>query len=214
MAQQFTRNYTDRSNDTGFQFEFHCDKCGNGHRSTFKTNKLGMAASLLKAAGSIFGGGLHNASWGADHVKDAFRGSAWDDAYKEAIEEIKPKFHQCTRCGKWVCPEVCWNAARGLCEECAPDLGEAAAAVQAQVAVEQIGEKARQHDQTGGLDMAAPKAIAACPHCHARVAAGTKFCAECGKPVAQAATKFCAECGGKIQPGAKFCPECGKPAGA
>jgi uncharacterized OB-fold protein len=25
---QFTRNYTDRSNDQGFQLEFHCDKCG------------------------------------------------------------------------------------------------------------------------------------------------------------------------------------------
>ena len=210
MAQQFTRNYTDRSNDSGFQFEFHCDKCGNGFRSTFKTNKLGMAASLLKAAGSIFGGGLHSASWGADHVKDAFRGGAWDAAYKEVIEEIKPKFHQCTRCGKWVCPDVCWNQARGLCEECAPDLQEAAAAVQAQVAVEQIGEKARQHDQTGGLDMAAPLAApGACAHCQARLAAGVKFCAECGKPTGKAAAAFCAECGAKMAAGVKFCAECG-----
>ena len=55
---QFTRNYTDRSNDQGFQFEFHCDKCGNGHMSTFEGSTLGMAASFLKAAGSFFGGAL------------------------------------------------------------------------------------------------------------------------------------------------------------
>mgnify|MGYP000567782565 CR=1 FL=1 len=153
----FTRNYTDHSNDTGYQFEFKCDKCGNGYRSSFKANKLGMAAGFLKAAGNIFGGALGRAGYGADTLKDALRGSAWDDAFKEAIEELKPKFHQCSRCGKWVCPEICWNEARGLCEECAPDLQEAAAAVQAQVAVEQIGEKARKHDQTAGLDMSAPQ---------------------------------------------------------
>ena len=28
----------------------------------------------------------------------------------DAIAEIKPKFRQCTRCGGWFCPEVCWNA--------------------------------------------------------------------------------------------------------
>ena len=28
----------------------------------------------------------------------------------ESVEEIKPLFHQCKRCGTWVCGEVCWNA--------------------------------------------------------------------------------------------------------
>jgi hypothetical protein len=60
-SQAFTRNHSDHSNDTGFQFEFFCDKCGSGHRSAFKANKLGVAANLIKAAGSIFGGGLHSA---------------------------------------------------------------------------------------------------------------------------------------------------------
>jgi len=35
----FTRNYSDHSNDTGYQFEFHCDKCGNGYRSTFRASQ-------------------------------------------------------------------------------------------------------------------------------------------------------------------------------
>jgi hypothetical protein len=220
MAQQFTRNYTDHSNDTGYQFEFKCDKCGNGYRSSFRANKLGMAAGLLKVAGNLFGGALSRAGYGADGLKDALRGSAWDDAFKEAIDEIKPKFHQCSRCGKWVCPEICWNAARGLCEECAPDLQEAAASIQARVAVEQINEKAKNFDQTGGLDLSVPQHAAAagghatsCPSCKATVPAGTKFCGECGAKIpapAAAAKTFCGECGAKIQPGVKFCPECGK----
>jgi hypothetical protein len=191
MAQQFTRNYTDHSNDSGYQFEFKCDKCGNGYRSSFKANKLGMAAGLLKAAGNIFGGALSRAGYGADGLKDALRGSAWDDAYKEAIEEIRPKFHQCTRCGKWVCPEICWNESRGLCEECAPNLKEAAAAIQAQVAVQQLHENAQKYDQTAGLDLSTPQhatagggAASSCPSCKAAVPAGTKFCGECGHSTA------------------------------
>ena len=44
----FTSNYSDISNDLGYQFEFFCDKCGSGHRSTFETNSVGVASSLLK----------------------------------------------------------------------------------------------------------------------------------------------------------------------
>src|SRR5436190_8151636 len=75
-TQTFTRNHTDHSNDTGFQFEFFCDKCGSGHRSEYRTNSLGFAAQMVKAAGSLLGGGVARAGWGADHLKDAFRGPA------------------------------------------------------------------------------------------------------------------------------------------
>ena len=119
---QFTRNYTDRSNDQGFQFEFHCDKCGNGHMSAFEGSTLGLASSFLKAAGSFFGGALSRAAYAGDHVKDALRGKAWDDAYGNAVNEAKRHFKHCTRCGHWVCPEACWNEPRGLCEDCAPNL--------------------------------------------------------------------------------------------
>lgn len=40
---QFTRNHTDHSTDKGFQFEFFCDRCGNGFMSEFKTSATGMA---------------------------------------------------------------------------------------------------------------------------------------------------------------------------
>src|SRR5687767_2508711 len=110
--QSFTKNYRDHSNDQGYQFEFFCDKCGNGFRSSFQTSKLGFAASMIKAAGSLIGGDAYRAGWGADHLKDAFRGPAWDASFKDAIEECKPRFRQCTLCGKWVCPEVCFNHSR------------------------------------------------------------------------------------------------------
>lgn len=204
----FTKNFSDHSNDTGYQFEFHCDKCGNGYRSTFQTSKLGVAASLFKAAGSIFGGSFNSVGAGADHVKDALRGEAWDSSFKEAIAEIRPKFHQCTKCGQWVCPDVCWNEERGMCEACAPNLQEHAASIQAQVAVEQVWDKARKADQTDGLDVS-QKQAAACPKCGAGVQPKAKFCQACGSPVGQKAKKFCGECGGEMLPTAKFCAGCG-----
>ena len=125
----FTRNYTDHSNDTGYQFEFHCDKCGNGYRSTFSASALGVGSKIAKGLGSLFGGSnLWAAGQASEYMKDGLRGKQWDEAFGKAIEEIRPKFHQCTRCGHWVCPEVCWNDARQLCEACAPDLAEEAAA--------------------------------------------------------------------------------------
>jgi hypothetical protein len=200
---QFTRNYRDHSNDQGFQFEFFCDKCGNGHMSQFVTNKLGMATSLLRAAGSIFGGTLGQAAYAGDHLKDMARGKARDEAYSTAVAEAKKHFKQCTRCGKWVCPQVCWNESRTLCEACAPDLAEEAAVAQAQAAVEQVHQKARQVDLVADIDMKQHQA-AACPHCGARVQAG-KFCPECGKALSSKAA--CVKCGTEFT--GKFCPECG-----
>lgn len=211
----FTRNYSDHSNDTGYQFEFHCDKCGNGYRSSFRASKLGVGSKIAKGLGSLFGG---NALWAAgqagEYMKDGLRGQAWDSAFKDAIEEIKPKFHQCTRCGSWVCPEVCWNEARQLCEGCAPDLAEEAAAQQAQIAAQQVAEKLRAVDQVAGFDAKA-EMVSSCPGCHARIAPGAKFCASCGKPVgtATAAKVFCTGCGQQLPAGARFCASCGQPAG-
>lgn len=209
-AQGFTKNYRDHSNDNGYQFEFFCDKCGNGFRSSFKTSAMGVAASVLKAAGAIFGGSVRGAGWGADHLKDAFRGPAWDSAFKEAIDECRPKFRQCTLCGNWVCPEVCWNAERGLCEACAPNLGEHAPALQATAAVDQARQKIQESDQLRGADVTnAVVSVTSCAKCQASLAPGAKFCAQCGTSVAVAGPKFCSGCGGSLAPGARFCSGCG-----
>ena len=203
----FTANQTDHSNDTGYQFEFHCDKCGNGFMSQFQANKISVAGGFFRAAAGLFNSSTMDRIAGAgDHVKDSLRGGARDKAFAAAVEEGKTHFHQCKHCGKWVCPENCWNLERGLCKNCAPDLMEEAAAAQASAAKEQVWEKAKMTDQTGGLDMAGKVQVAYCPHCGAK-STGGKFCGDCGKPLA--AKTECPSCKAKLPEGAKFCGECG-----
>lgn len=59
-----------------------------------------------------------------------------------------------------------------------------------------------------------------CPHCHAQVSQGQRFCGSCGFDMRkslhdeneknkQARIKKCSKCGATIN-GSKFCPECGK----
>ena len=47
-----------------------------------------------------------------------------------------------------------------------------------------------------------------CPECHSAVRVGSKFCAECGTPMA----KHCTNCNADLSATAKFCAECGTPA--
>jgi hypothetical protein len=202
---QFTQNYDDLSTDRGFQFKFFCDKCQNGYLSSFQTSATGVAGGLLRAAGSIFGGVLGQAGDSAFEIQRAVGGKAHDEALRKAVEEAKPHFKQCSRCGKWVCPENCWNPKRGLCEACAPDVEEEMAAAQAQATKDQIWQKAASTDYTKNLKMET-HAVAFCPECGAK--AGTaKFCPECGAKLNPKSS--CPECSAAIEPNAKFCPECG-----
>lgn len=208
---QFVANYDDLSTDKGFQFKFHCDRCHNGHMSRFKTNKFGLAGSLLSAAGSLFGGVFHQVHDAAYQMQHAVGGKAHDEALEEAVLEGKKYFKQCTRCGQWVCPDVCWNHKAGLCETCAPDEHEELAAQQAQAAREQIVEKTRQTDYTRDLDFQNRQQVTQCANCHARLAPDQKFCPACGTAnvAAQAKEKFCGQCGSPMKPDQKFCAGCG-----
>ena len=202
---EFTGNYQDLSTDKGYQFKFFCEKCGNGYMSTFKASMMGMAASAVQVAGSLFGGIFGRAASGAYEVQRAVGGQAHDAALKEAVDEVRPKFKQCTRCGKWICEPVCFNKKAGLCESCAPDLDQEMAAAQAEAAKEQIHQKARSVDWTKSRDVATVSG-AACPACGAKTQGG-KFCPECG--VALSARKKCGKCGTEADGTPKFCPECG-----
>src|SRR4028119_2383574 len=84
----------------------------------------GRAGALLRAAGDLFGGWASTAGNSAYDIQRSVGGKAHDDALAKAVEEGKQHFHQCSRCGRWVCPEVCWNANAVQCEECAPDYQE------------------------------------------------------------------------------------------
>ena len=223
---QFVSNYDDLSTDKGYQFKFHCDKCGNGFMSRFQPSVTGTAGSLLRAAGSLFGGWASSAGNSAYEVQRAVGGKAHDAALMKAVAEGKEHFHQCSRCGRWVCPEVCWNASAGQCEDCAPDYQEELASAHAQAKAEatrqQLYEKAQQTDYVSGIDMGAgsvakapsqpaPKSAAAasanCSSCGAAVGKA-KFCPECGTP-AKPAPLVCAGCGHQPENPTKFCPECG-----
>jgi len=224
---QFVRNYDDLSTDRGFQFKFHCDKCGNGFMSRYQASTIGTAGSLLRAAGSLFGGWAGSAGDSAYEVQRAVGGKAHDSALETAVQEGKEHFHQCSRCGRWVCPEVCWNAQAGQCEECAPDfqeeLASAHAKAKASAANEQLHQKARETDYVSQIDMGAGSHLKAPqpPAPQASAAAASTACASCGAQVGKA--KFCPECGTPTKPPrvacqgcghepenpTKFCPECG-----
>jgi hypothetical protein len=204
-AIQFTNNYSDLSSNRGFQFKFMCERCGNGYMSTFRSNSLGVAASAASAVSSLLGGIFGRAVQSAHQIESIVAGPQHDAALRAAVQEISPQFHQCTRCGQWVCGPVCWNPKAGLCEACAPDLDEEIASAQAQAARDQAVEKAKQVDFIGTRDVARAVAIE-CTSCGARTH-GAKFCPECGTPTAQQRT--CAHCGAVAQGNPKFCPECG-----
>jgi len=170
---RFTANHQDLSTDRGYQFKFLCDKCGNGFMSRFQASITGTAGGLLRAAGDMFGGILSSAGNSAYEIQRAVGGKAHDAAFEKAVEEAKGYFKQCTRCGKWVCPDVCWNVKAGLCEACAPDFEEDFAAKKAQAmsqaAQNQLYEKAQQTDYTSATDLSvgasSPAATLSCPSC-------------------------------------------------
>jgi len=203
---EFTDNYQDLSTENGYQFKFFCECCGNGYMSSFKASTLGVAGGLLRGAGQLFGGVLGRAGSSAYEVQRAIGGPAHDSALKDAVEEIRPCFIQCKRCGQWVCHEICWNNDRSLCKSCAPILQRELAAAQAQITVDQAQQKLREADLTAGIDVTA-EATVSCPSCGAETAPG-KFCSECG--AALRPRSECPKCGAKTAPGAKFCPECGQ----
>jgi hypothetical protein len=200
----FTKNQQDLSTDLGYQFKFFCDKCGNGYMSSFVQSKVKTAGTLLRGAGQILGGFLGTAGANSYEIQRAVGGREHDKAFRDAVEEVRPHFKQCSRCGIWVCPENCWNGERGLCEVCAPNVHEERAAAQASVAKDQIWEQAKAADQVTNVDT---KAVAYCPQCGAK-SLGGKFCQECGARFSTTVT--CSKCGKSIEGQPKFCPECGE----
>lgn len=208
----FTDNYQDLSTDRGFQFKFCCERCGNGYMSSFQHNVTGMAGDALKAASNFLGGFLGRAADSVYDVQRAIGGPAHDAALRKAVEELRPQFKQCGRCGDWVCHDICWNDARNQCVQCSPKIDQEIAAIETEGTLHQLREKAYyDQDMTGGVKLQSAAAPVACPSCSAEVAAGQKFCGECGTNVL--ARPQCPACGVESKPGQKFCGECGTKVG-
>ncbi len=197
----FTDNYTDLSDENGYQFEFRCDICGSGYRSEFIRSNLGTVGNQLSGASSIVGGFFNNAANAADRVKDITDRGARDEALKKAANEIMPLFTRCPRSNNWV-DETCWNEARGLCVSCAPKLAAEMEAERAQVELTQMRQAMQQETVFSG-DTSARQTV--CTSCGKPVGS-EKFCSNCGTPTGQ---NKCAQCGAELPAGARFCGNCG-----
>src|SRR6476620_8651047 len=115
----FTSNYTDVSTYEGYQFEFHCQRCGNGYRSAFRHSVTGFGGRLAALGGGILGGEIGSrvqevgllAQWD----RSSTRGSTNDKRLLEASEDVAGHFVQCRGCAEWVCRDVCWDGQAGCC---------------------------------------------------------------------------------------------------
>jgi len=210
---EFTRNYSDQSTNQGFQFEFYCDRCSSGFRTRFQPFALGTAAEAASAASSLLGGIFGKAADLTERARSAAWQKAHDDAFIKAMAELKPDFIQCPRCSSWVCRKSCWNAKRGLCKNCAPDLGVEMSAAQASRSVEEVWAHAAMSEEDKKLAEGnwRETIVATCPQCETPLATNAKFCPNCGFKLKTEA--HCTQCGAKLEPGSKFCGECGAKVG-
>lgn len=211
---EFTSNYTDQSTNQGFQFEFYCNRCRTGYRTAFQPFVLGSVSGALDAANSLFGGVFGRAADLGERVRSANWEKAHDEAFIKATQELKPDFIQCPRCSNWVCRKNCWNTQRGLCKECAPDLGVEMAAAQSSRTVEEIWAHSKMAESDS--EMLQEKSwregvVASCPSCGHALEKNAKFCPECGAKVKT--QSHCTQCGAELTAGAMFCGECGAKAG-
>ena len=218
MLHSFTRNYNDLSTEAGFQFEFFCDCCGNGFKSTFvesttygkksSSERFGRLASNL---GSFIGGKANDIGWalerGSDFASSKFddRSPEWRKEYEEAFDkaqaEVQSKFKKCPSCNKWVCSD-CWNEDDQLCIECAPREASYVAKARSTAMQRNIDEAAETAQVWNGK---IEKQTTVCPSCGKPVGDG-KFCGNCGAPLQK---NNCPNCGAPLSPGMKFCSSCG-----
>ncbi len=192
---EFTNNYTDLSTNGGFQFEFKCNRCQNGYRTEFDSFEIATATNVLEGASGMLGGIFGQAANIAQRAKSAAWERSSDKAFKQAVEDIRPRFER-----------------KGLCKECAPDLGVEMAAAQADKSVEEVWAHAKMAEEDKHLTEKDWREgiTASCPQCEAPQAGNAKFCAQCGADLKTG--KHCTQCGVKLEPGAKFCSSCGAPA--
>jgi hypothetical protein len=223
MLHSFTRNHNDLSTEAGFQFEFFCDCCENGFKSTFiesttynqakRSERFGRGASAL---GNLLGGRMNDLGWALERGSDALGGRFSDQtpqwrkeqekAFDEAQDEVRPQFRKCPACQKWVCSD-CWNEEEGLCVECAPRESAYVAKAKASAMMKNIDDAAESATVwTGKIE----SRTTACPKC-GKPAGNGKFCINCGAPLGM---KKCPRCGAEVALGIKFCSNCGSPMNA
>ena len=104
---EFTNNYRDLSTEQGFQFEFNCERCGTGYRTSFQPYVIGKISGALDTASSLFGGIFSQASSLGERARSANWEKDHDQAFIKAAEEVKGDFVQCPRCTSWMLCSTC-----------------------------------------------------------------------------------------------------------
>ena len=152
--QSFTRNFDDNSTEAGFEFEFRCDKCGDGVKSRFIESKTYRKGCMFKSitegistGARLFG--LNNIAYGLERGSDivgrSFDGMSpeWhkehEYAFQQAVNEAKSHFHRCHGCTTYVCDSD-YNEEEGMCVDCAPREHTAVSKARSARMVEEINE--------------------------------------------------------------------------
>lgn len=196
---KFVRNVQDLSDDGGYKFRFNCDKCGDGFESQYTAASTNMLKTAVDVFSMLKPFGGYGAKRVADSIDRGLRGKERDKAYEKAVHKAMHFFKKCNGCGKWVCPQSCWNQKFGMCESCAPDSNEEKLKQLAQKDVGETLKNVRESQKFAAISLS-------CPVCNQSVAGG-KFCEHCGSSLEQ--TRACHGCGQALKASAKFCTECG-----
>src|SRR5690606_28933 len=82
----FTDNIRDLSNRDGSQFEFRCERCGNGYRSAFQRDVVQTGQTIARGVGRLLGGSLGNLGYAAESLLDRSTNSSGKDrAMRQAV---------------------------------------------------------------------------------------------------------------------------------
>jgi RNA polymerase subunit RPABC4/transcription elongation factor Spt4 len=199
----FRDNYHDLSTNSGFQFEFYCERCHDAWRSPFDRYAAGTVEGMLGAAEGLLGGFFGQARNALGSVSNAGYSSAKDGALRAAAKKAEGHFHRCPRCSENMC-DKCWNPDEGVCISCVPRLDAEISAIKREAKIASVREAAFAQATTSRADLE-DRAVS-CRDCGSPVGRA-KFCPECGTSVSL--TRACKGCDAEIPTSAKFCPECG-----
>lgn len=186
-------------------------ECKSNKKGRFFRSLGNLASAAGSMAGGKLGSLGYGLDRGSDVISERFQGMSADwhkehePAFETAQNEAKGHFKRCPRCKKYVCDND-WNEEAGLCVGEAPRESTEVAAARAEKMVEDIKEKAKNTTVfTGNIE----QRQTLCPACNKPAGEG-KFCNNCGAPLTQAK---CSRCGAALAAGTRFCGECGNKVG-